>query len=97
MKINPRAHRNLIGSDSMALGAALLESMKLKESKLTDEERQANKARFKALQEERRIKACIVSGTCPSCQSKLIRGKKDKKNDYKRKWTCIGCFEEYHM
>jgi len=44
-----------------------------------------------ALQEQKRANACINQGLCPNCLEKLIRGKKDKKNGYKRTWKCINC------
>lgn len=44
-----------------------------------------------ALQEQKRVNACIIQGKCPECQGKLIRGKKDKKNGYKRTWMCVTC------
>lgn len=28
---------------------------------------------------------------CPNCESSLIRGKKEKKRDYKRAFLCKGC------
>ena len=33
----------------------------------------------------------IRKGNCPSCDGKLIRGKKSKENDYKRSWKCTDC------
>ena len=67
---------------------------------------QQSKARFKSLpqeeqgrittkreaeQEQKRVNACIQQGLCPECLGKLIRGKKDKKNGYKRTWNCLKC------
>ena len=46
---------------------------------------------IEALQEQKRVNACISQGKCPECLGKLIRGKKDKKNGYKRTWKCISC------
>jgi len=44
-----------------------------------------------AIQEQKRVNACINQGKCPKCLGKLIRGKKDKKNGYKRTWKCLSC------
>jgi len=41
--------------------------------------------------EAKRVSACIQQGLYPKCLGKLIRGKKDKKNDYKRSWNCMKC------
>ena len=41
--------------------------------------------------EQKRITQHIQQGVCPHCEGKLIRGKKDKKNDYKRTWKCLNC------
>ena len=37
------------------------------------------------------IQQHIQQGICPHCEGKLIRGKKDKKNDYMRTWKCSSC------
>ena len=37
------------------------------------------------------IEGFIQQGLCPYCGSNLIRGKKDRKNDYKRSWSCTNC------
>ena len=85
------------GGDSMALGSALLTAIQTKRANQTEEERQANQDKYLALKEERLRKAHIIRGVCPSCKSKLIRGKKDKKNDYKRVWTCTKCSDIHSM
>ena len=50
-----------------------------------------------AQRKERRRQACIRLNTCPTCEGKLDRGKKDKKNDYKRVWICQKCGESHHI
>ena len=65
-----------------------------------------SKARFKALpkdeqerilkereveKEHKRVNWFLSQGKCPYCGSKLERGKKDKKNGYKRIWNCKTC------
>lgn len=55
--------------------------------KAKEEEKKAREA----LQEQKRVNAYINQGKCPECLGKLIRGKKDKNNGYKRTWKCISC------
>lgn len=47
------------------------------------------------LEKRQRTRNMIRQSICPICGGKLSRGKKDKKNDYKRKWTCTNCKSEY--
>jgi RNase P subunit RPR2 len=54
-------------------------------------EREVEKEQEIIREEQKRITACIQQGKCPDCSGKLIRGKKDKKNGYKRTWTCMKC------
>jgi transposase-like protein len=42
-------------------------------------------------EERNRVEWFVRQGKCPYCESKLIRGKKDKNNDYKRVWHCPTC------
>jgi len=58
---------------------------------LPQEEQDRITAEREALQEQKRVNACISQGKCPECLGKLVRGKKDKKNGYKRKWKCTSC------
>ncbi|MGX1195774.1 hypothetical protein [Metabacillus sp. SLBN-84] len=60
-------------------------------SKLTDEQRAEIKEKRRLASEERTRRAKIIKNVCPACDSKLTRGKKDKKNDYKRTWDCTNC------
>ncbi len=61
------------------------------EQELIIAEREAEKKAEEERKEQKRITACIQQGLCPDCLGKLIRGKKDKKNGYKRTWRCIRC------
>lgn len=76
---------------------ALLAAVKMKESKLSPEERELLKIKREREREDRRIVVCIQQGSCPDCQSKLKRGKKNKKNDYKRDWFCKKCDKTYSI
>ncbi|MGJ0846574.1 hypothetical protein ACR77J_07790 [Tissierella praeacuta] len=64
-------------------------------NKLTPEEKQARKDKREKWEEEYRINKCIQQGKCSYCDSKLIRGKKDKHNKYIRTWTCSGCGSKF--
>jgi len=55
-----------------------------------DEQDRINTER-ESLQEQKKVNECIQQGLCPDCLGKLIRGKKDKKNGYKRTWKCLKC------
>jgi len=58
---------------------------------LPQEEQDRITSEREAIKEQKRVNACINQGLCPDCLSKLIRGKKDKKNGYKRTWNCLKC------
>ena len=58
---------------------------------LPQEEQDRINAQREADQEQKRVNACINQGKCPECLGKLVRGKKDKKNGYKRTWKCLSC------
>ena len=47
------------------------------------------------IEKRQRIRNMIRKSMCPICGGKLNRGIKIKKNDYKRKWTCTNCKNEY--
>lgn len=84
-------------ADIMGISSSLLERIRMKNARLTPEERQANTERYERLQEERRIKTLIIQNICPSCENKLVRGKKDKKKDYKRDWKCGSCNDVFSL
>lgn len=46
-----------------------------------------------AINKEEKRQKSIRSNICPSCSGKLVRGSRNKHNDYKRTWGCIDCFE----
>lgn len=81
----------IIGVGGMGLSAALLSSMMKRDSHLSLEEKERRKEERRLAQEERLRQAQIIRNICPSCEGKLTRGKKDKKNYYKRSWDCSGC------
>lgn len=90
-----------IGASSMSsiygLALGLLAEGRKAEARLSEEERAQRKEASRLASEERSRRAYINQGTCPSCEGKLIRGKKDKKNNYKRAWVCSKCKELHTM
>ena len=57
----------------------------------SQEEQDQINAKWESDKENKRVKEYIQQGICPYCEGKLIRGKKDKKNNYKRTWNCVKC------
>lgn len=45
--------------------------------------------------EENLRRNAIRMNICPSCKGKLIRGARNKNNDYKREWFCRTCGETH--
>ncbi len=85
--------KNIIGNipDPYALISSLMIATAKERSKLTEEEKAERRERRRLLEEQRVRKNAIIKNICPDCEGKLIRGKKDKKNDYKRSWYCSNC------
>ncbi len=69
----------------------LMQQSKSRFKSLPKEEQDAITAQREYEQEQKRVNACINQGKCPNCLGRLIRGKKDKKNEYKRTWKCLSC------
>ena len=69
----------------------LLAAMAIQDSRLSKEEKVAREERRRLAEEQRIRKAKVHQNICPDCDGKLIRGKKDKKFDYKRLWSCNEC------
>jgi len=76
---------------SITMLSALTQQAKKSWNARPQEERDRITAEREAIQEQKRANACISQGKCPHCLGKLIRGKKDKKNGYKRTWKCLKC------
>lgn len=64
--------------------------------KYTKEERERMRQEREAIRNEEIRCSHIRSGICPSCEGKLVRGKKDKRHNYKRSWECKEC-KEVHL
>jgi RNase P subunit RPR2 len=72
------------------LGSLMIASAN-QNSKLTPEQKAERDEKRRLLSEERIRLTKIIKNICPDCEGKLIRGKKDKKNGYKRIWACTNC------
>lgn len=80
--------------DTLSFATALLMSSVKKNKELTEEEkikRQEKLLEIEKKQNEELRVVTIAQGRCPECYGKLTRGKKDKKNNYKRSWKCSEC------
>lgn len=74
---------------SLALAAVLLGGAGKR--KRTQAEEDAMAAKRQADRDEDLRQARILKNICPKCSGKLIRGRKEKHNDYKRAWHCVDC------
>jgi hypothetical protein len=70
---------------------ALVAASAMANASLTPEEKAERRSKREELEKKRRLVTMVRQGICPICGSKLHRGKKDKKNDYKRSWDCTTC------
>lgn len=75
------------------LAMGLLVEAERAEKVLPEEERKLRKEKKRLASEERFRQSSILQSICPSCKGKLARGKKNKKNNYKRDWKCNECNE----
>lgn len=81
--------------NSLALFTSLAAYIERENAKLTPEERKVKEDARKEREDLERISRIVQQGKCPHCDSKLIRGKKDKHNKYIRTWTCSGCDSKF--
>ena len=86
-----------IGSNPLStIAAMMLSANRNFNEKYTKEEQLEMKQKREAIRKEEVRCAYIRQGICPSCKGKLIRGKKVKRNNYKRSWDCKEC-KEMHL
>lgn len=76
---------------------SLLAEARKAEARLPEEERERRKEERLKASEERLRQSQIIANKCPSCGGKLVRGKKDKRNDYKRNWDCLDCGSQHSV
>lgn len=77
--------------------SSLINVLSVKESELTPEQRVERQERIRIQNEQRALKNNILKNTCPNCEGKLIRGNKEKENNYRRRWSCNNCNSSYSM
>ncbi len=90
---------DIYGASTLALMSSMLlmaQEGRKKRSDLPKEERERIERERLKVEEATRVARVLMSGKCPGCNAKVIRGKKDKKMDYKRKFTCPKCENVYH-
>lgn len=92
--MNEKELLQIIGNNdnsAYALITSMLTAASIQNSNLTKEQKEERAEARQKREEERIRQAKIIKGICPECEGKLVRGKKDKKKDYKRIWTCGDC------
>lgn len=76
---------------------AMLALINQKSKSIPPEEKLRREQEYQQAREQHRTEVLIHQGRCPDCGNKLIRGKKDKRNDYKRTWTCSWCHKAFSL
>lgn len=76
---------------------ARLNAAALRSAKQSPEEREERQNLYLAHKAEQLRKAKVINNECPTCGGKLVRGKKNKHNDYKRDWACSKCKEVHSI
>jgi hypothetical protein len=85
------------GMSPYALLSSLMVAAAKQDSQLTEEQKAERAETRRRLSEQRVRHAKIIQNICPGCEGKLVRGKKDKKNNYKRTWNCRDCGSSHSM
>ncbi len=81
----------------MGTAMALLSAARIANAKLPPKEREQCELEREAARLERVRQAQIIQNVCPNCEGKLARGKKNKKNEYKRDWKCEACGDTHSL
>lgn len=101
MSIKKKTTMGIIGNrDDNALILALASSLITgagRRAKRTQAEKDAMDAQIQAKRDEEVRQARILKNICPNCEGKLVRGRKQKHNDYKRAWRCVDCTKVHSM
>lgn len=82
---------------SMTILNSIMAASIYNESQLTSEEKQERAIKRRNIENEQARQSKILKNICPTCNSKLVRGKRDKTNEYKRIWTCKMCDEIHNL
>lgn len=86
-----------LGSNPLTtITAMMMGTNKRYKEKYTKEEREIMRQEREAARLEEVRCTQVRQGICPTCKGNLIRGKKSKRNNYKRSWECKDC-EEIHL
>lgn len=86
-----------VGSNPLStIMSMCLEANRKYNEKYSKEEREKMKQERETIRREEVRRSQVRQSICPSCKSQLIRGKKDKRNNYKRSWECREC-KEVHL
>lgn len=89
-----------LGTNPIAAMTALLVAASRNKAPLTPDEVEAleRKRQLRELASlEQMRQSSIYRHICPSCEGKLMRGKKDKKRGYKRAFSCTLCEEVHYV
>lgn len=78
-----------------AITSMLIAAERKYHQETTPEERELHRQQRKLRELESIRQSKIRRHICPSCEGKLIRGKKDKKMEYKRAFHCSKCGESH--
>lgn len=89
--------QDMDGYQLMAMITPYMVKAQRDQAKLSPEEREYKIQRRLAIVAEQRRRAMITQGKCPSCESKLTRGKKNKEMNYQREWKCSSCEDVHYM
>ena len=85
------------GVSPYTLITSLMSAAEKQNSKLTPEQKVEREERRHLLSQQRIRQEKIIKNICPDCEGRLIRGKKDKQNDYKRLWVCKDCGNSHSL
>jgi|GEM_PF-1521354 len=86
-----------LGSNPLTtITAIMLGANRNYNKKYTKEEREIMRQEREVTRLEEIRCSKVRQGSCPSCEGKMIRGKKDKRYNYKRLWECREC-KEVHL
>lgn len=92
-----REYNNPYGdfATNVAFLQTIVKQAEKRRAKMTPEELEVERVETEERNKQYNINKHINQGVCPDCKSKLVRGKKDKNNNYRRTWTCSECDNKF--
>lgn len=84
-------------SNPMGSLTAIMAASKMTYDKLPEDEKKRRKEASDKQRRESVRRNQILQNICPTCGGRLARGKKNRKNDYKRDWVCIECDDVHSL